>query len=1697
VNAAGQQIANPFSTGGGGPNFETKVQSGLFAMLLVHGADPIFPDHHIQRLQLQGAIERIKTDDILVTSLDSKGNTSKSFWSVKHGVQFTRKDQVFAGVITKCWTDFNNSAVFNSKSDALVLATTRQSAKQAHLLTLLEWARAAASGHDFVTRVATANYSSEEAREYLAIVNGIVDKAAGSPVDNDRLWRFLRCFYVLTYDLDLVASQDEARFKTMLGLAVQPAAAAAGETGESLWNAISQHVADLNPRAGTFTRDNLPQFLTESCGTVAAYFRGAVQRLREHSDGHLSRIRTTIGPGIAIPRTAVVDQIESALGGNQFVIVSGSAGSGKSAASILAIRRIAPNAPLFVFQAMEFAREHLDRTFSEVRVTETLSQISSLFALQDRKILLIESVEKLLEAPNRDAFAMLLEFIAKDQTWTVVLTCRSHAVAMVEDAFFTPLALAPSDVEVPLLGDAELEQVLVAVPALTSLTTAPRVRNLLKNPWYLDKLCSVKWSQEPDQPVNESQLRNILWRRIVMRDDYQQGGVQRQRDACFRSVAVARAKSLQSFVAPPEGSEVATQALLADGLLVEEPSTNHVAPAHDVLEDWALIRWIDEKFRSCGHQPRKFFLEIGAELPIRRSFRQWLIEALANTQDGVQRFIQAAIKDSEIEPYWRDEVFVSILLSSEAATFIRTNEAFLLASNKAALMRLIHLLRLACKTPNPNLPFDEVNLGGWFGDYHLVPKGQAWGEVLRLIARNLAEFTVAERPLVLGLLEDWKTAVSWKTPAPDGAREAGLIALHYWSISEARGSWKRELWERLVEILLAAPQAIAEEFEALIKKVGTSERTSRGADELKEGLLVSMHGWAACRSLPDLVIQFARREWGLLESLQLVNEDSRHDLDLDASFGLTTGYGGLRYFPASALQGPFYPLLQSHPDKGINLILDLVNTATARFVQSRHHERYGDTPYEVELKLSEGSAQKQWANARLWMMHRGSMPGPAVMESALMALEKWLLDLAQQDFDLRPVFLSLLKGSNGVAITSVVTSVVMAHPDKFGDIALSLLRIPQFFALDRMRYIRDLTSTSAISMGLELPENRIYNSERADSDQLAHRRANFEWLALKLQTGSHREDVWKIIDDYKAALPPVDAQDEDDKIWRLLLHRIDLRNYRKGEADQDGPVTLVASPPPPELQAVVERAAPAIAASEKAAALLVWGMTTFEGRDLDKHDPSKWREMFAAARETVRKDDKDLELSYGGGPGYVAAMCVRDHWAELSGREKLWCRNYLIKLVSTGKDDDPEYLNLVRNPIGGAKPAAVVLPLLLRDATEQQQLKVREAIASALTHTERDIRNHAAAGMRWYGWQIDSDFVWACVTGLVAFATLRRRDEAQQMKLPWQERVNPRKIVPQWISDLRRSMAQRKTPAGLGLIRLSLKDFFSCQVWPLILIMLLDQTGDERARKFFSHLAKALVHFWTHKKRYESRNYEAESALRGLFSQFSIACTVDIAAELWTPFFNSIPPYAREVAEVFQRTIYAEDRQRGDETFWRIWRDLGQSIVRSERYHELLSDEHSGLTKLASVLLLDGVYWNKGLKHWKPLQGHSEDIREFFEKVGSGPRVCLAFITLLDSVGNQTLIPEGIKWIAKHVRADETGTLLGDRTALLLLARLLTPLVYGRTATVRQSSTLRDAVLDILNAMVDSGSSAAFRMREFLITPAVPTQATADTASAA
>ena len=56
---------------------------------------------------------------------------------------------------------------------------------------------------------------------------------------------------------------------------------------------------------------------------------------------------------------------------------------------------------------------------------------------------------------------------------------------------------------------------------------------------------------------------------------------------------------------------------------------------------------------------------------------------------------------------------------------------------------------------------------------------------------------------------------------------------------------------------------------------------------------------------------------------------------------------------------------------------------------------------------------------------------------------------------------------------------------------------------------------------------------------------------------------------------------------------------------------------------------------------------------------------------------------------------------------------------------------------------------------------------------------------------------------------------------------------------------------------------------------------------------------------------------------------------------------------------------------------------------------------------------------------------------------------------------------------------------VFLLEVLLQRHVYGRPLALKRDTDVRDAVLSLLDILVDKGSSAAFRMRDDFVTPAV------------
>ena len=65
--------------------------------------------------------------------------------------------------------------------------------------------------------------------------------------------------------------------------------------------------------------------------------------------------------------------------------------------------------------------------------------------------------------------------------------------------------------------------------------------------------------------------------------------------------------------------------------------------------------------------------------------------------ENIKIFIEEIIDSTDIETFWKDEIFISILLSEYSDTFFINFKRELLDNDYELLSRISFLLRLACK----------------------------------------------------------------------------------------------------------------------------------------------------------------------------------------------------------------------------------------------------------------------------------------------------------------------------------------------------------------------------------------------------------------------------------------------------------------------------------------------------------------------------------------------------------------------------------------------------------------------------------------------------------------------------------------------------------------------------------------------------------------------------------------------------------------------------------------------------------------------------------------------------------------------------------------------------------------------------------------------------------------------------------------
>jgi hypothetical protein len=171
------------------------------------------------------------------------------------------------------------------------------------------------------------------------------------------------------------------------------------------------------------------------------------------------------------------------------------------------------------------------------------------------------------------------------------------------------------------------------------------------------------------------------------------------------------------------------------------------------------------------------------------------------------------------------------------------------------------------------------------------------------------------------------------------------------------------------------------------------------------------------------------------------NDEFAHQGRLEEVTGI---HDVFEWFPPAPFHGPFLPLLQRHPQQGLDLIVRLTSFALERLT-----ENSGSGQSAPTIRVSLRNTSVEWvADSRVYCWYRDYPPAPHAVVVALMALEQWLYNEVEAGRSIDWAVEQVLTRSSGLALPGVLLVVGKKLPALLLGPLRPLLSVPEIYHWD-------------------------------------------------------------------------------------------------------------------------------------------------------------------------------------------------------------------------------------------------------------------------------------------------------------------------------------------------------------------------------------------------------------------------------------------------------------------------------------------------------------------------------------------------------------------------------------------------------------------------------------------------------------------------
>lgn len=1670
-----------FQKGGGGTNFEQAIQTAFLTTLIIRGNAPLNFANEIIEVAFQTTNRGYETDDLLIVAKSAIGQ-HRLLIQIKNNITLTVENGLFKEVMKAFWKDYNKADLFDKAKDRLIIIKSGFTKEERnHLKSLLDWANTHATETDFVTeanRIKGKKDRLDFFRESLKELNN------NTALTDKEIWEFLKCFDVLEYDFTNQNSVDEIYFLNLIKLCKNTETTV---NEKEIWDSTSSFVAKLNKDGGSVTTASIQgEELYKHFDTkkLSPYLK-SIEKLRSDSEVVLLPLKNTIG-GFHLERKKINQTITESVNSFQFTIVTGKPGVGKSAEIKDVLKSEFPSASIFVFRADQFNEPHIANVFSSQGVNENLQDIFSCIALIPEKLIFIDSLEKLLEADPECAFKQLLALLKQFPDIKIIGSSRKYAVDLITQKFGVYKKELGS-AEVLPLDETELNIIAEKFPQLKGVLKNEKIKKLLQSPKYLDfAILALSKFNDDYTNISLTEFKDKLWNSLVKDSTNRTKGFPAKREDAFMEIAINRAKEMKLFTKAESGDKEAIDLLENDEIIFQENDNRRYSPTHDILEDWALVKYISSKYEEFPN-PKELFDNLGNEPAIRRAFRLWIEDYLIDDSSKINELIKATISDTPIEGYWADEILIAVFKSDNCGSFFSAFEKYLLDSKTHFhfLNRCIHLIKTACKESSLNRNNFSI----------MLPIGSGWREMISFLQRHINELNFLSRS-ICNFLSDWNYRLmfqSYQTEEQEKVDAKKIVLYYLKQVESGDANWENEFMKdepkELVSILFQLTPIAKSEIEELIERAfknkddRNSWKLNSFYNEVINSCISGLGNHALIKELPELVVQTAWREWKPRKIVE--NPEHRsissiirgNRLERDECWGLGSDS---HFTPAGIYKTPLYNLLWCHPLIGLKFVTDTINYSIAFYVNAECDFKYQVT--EVEIELNDATRVKQWAAWEFWAAYRGLSVTHYALESLLMSLEKYLLEIAAlktkaSKNKLKFMFNYLLLSSNNVSIAGVLTSIAIAYPDEVEEAMLPLLSIKEFYIWDSSRATQESFTMAPVDFKISFAQN-----ERSESNQLPHRKNFLRGLSdfllnYQLYRGKINKQIHCVFDKLK-----VEAKKEDI-IWKKILTEIDIRNLKLGEYDEK----LGGFPVQPvydeEVDEFISSESEYFEGQSKS---LNYSSLISKGYDLKEPiDFEKWKEVYSHYQ-----NEGNLEFLYDR-PVSASIIGLRDFESELTIEQKQWCLDTIKNSITAILQDTfGRNYGLSRSYSLMEKEIALSsFHYLFNNAKSEKE--TNELIALMTYTLFAPFGDHEIDKIVEYVRTVlfekspkEAKRIWCC---LIKYSEFKKSNpyfhdyhdqgELKAKKIKEQNFIDEQSAIPDISIDI--STLDLKKNEGYLLARafvitpyLTSEKVFSDFILHFLPLLIADLKLEENY-SYNRRKNERQIQF--------QQTHDAQFYIRDLLLNAEISLSRAVLDLILNPlyeadfkgrgrnvlfeFSSKIPEYViHQLDHIIANSTDEVLNKKLIDNFWSIWEYLFEKI------------RGSGKLFLTASLFLD-IDWKKESSHWKVLENKKEFYHQMVKDLGITRTQSM--LNLFSTAGEQTFLPEGISWLVDIFKAN-------PKTTASLIApsaeRMIERLFYNHISKIKSNKKLIEDYLWILNRMVDLGSSEAYLFRESVIT---------------